>query len=713
MGRAGYSLLFSQTVIAVLKQASASPDRPDTRTSVRALSLAGSSCSRRVLTDVIKNHTAQHQSAVGAMESHAWAITATTAATENPWGTGTVGYFDYEAKGAGVLLACQSPLAPGGSDKNVALTCHAHKPAGGGQHAACLAGPVAPTPQTPRHADPNYNELSQKLAGLRILGCAGGQGKSTPLKSVKTGRTSKTGFRSGGDGPKKQPTRGPKQGNAKRGSVKSAKDRAASRKSAVAGPSSLLKSTCLNLHGWGHDTHDIANTAKSAMLAKFLRKNKPGVMGCTETRFRDDFGPGSAFLRKVGYVWFGRNSDRVNSKGQGMGGVGLLVRANLAGCKAGSSYANVVQLPHPTGVGGHDGSIWITITLRSPDPDTPDHTLNVVCTYAETRESCRSGGINMDEMWAGLGATAAARTAEGPTLWMGDMNAHTADRMEGNPDVPAVPARDGCKLNSGAPRPMNIVGRRFLEELGKADLRIVHGRSRFGRSPVWQHTYSGNIRQAVPPKPEVTQAKGRRKSKCVLRSAYSPKTPSSTECVPTFTVIDYMCVNTNMLQHVRDVDVSNEGAELSDHRMLLATLKVKPYTLAVEQVAVAQPDVVRWNLRSLEDPTTKKQFRAAFAAQTVSSVGESEKDQAALVQTIGRALDSVVGTVVVKSPKLGSVSGKANGWMNSPGLKAKLRKKRSLLAKQRKAMESPRATEHSRRQARWRMPGHVPMFALR
>ena len=307
----------------------------------------------------------------------------------------------------------------------------------------------------------------------------------------------------------------------------------------------------------------------------------------------------------------------------------------------------------------------------------------------------------MDEMWAGLGATAAARTAEGPTLWMGDMNAHTADRMEGNPDVPAVPARDGCKLNSGAPRPMNIVGRRSLEELGKADLRIVHGRSRFGRSPVWQHTYSGNIRQAAPPKPEVTQAKGRRKSKCVLRSAYSPKTPSSTECVPTFTVIDYMCVNTNMLQHVRDVDVSNEGAELSDHRMLLATLKVKPYTLAVEQVAIAQPDVVRWNLRSLEDPTTKKQFRAAFAAQTVSSVGESEKDQATLVQTIGRALDSVVGTVVVKSPKLGSVSGKANGWMNSPGLKAKLRKKRSLLAKQRKAMESPRATEHSRRQARW------------
>ena len=205
------------------------------------------------------------------------------------------------------------------------------------------------------------------------------------------------------------------------------------------------------------------------------------------------------------------------------------MRANLAGCKAGNSYANVVQLPHPTGVGGHDGSIWITITLRSPDPDTPDHTLNVGCTYAETRESCRSGGINMDEMWAGLGATAAARTAEGPTLWMGDMNAHTADRMEGNPDVPAVPARDGCKLNSGAPRPMNIVGRRFLEELGKADLRIVHGRSRSGRPPVWQHTYSGKIRQAVPPKPEVTQAKGRRKSKCVLRSAFSSKTPSSTE----------------------------------------------------------------------------------------------------------------------------------------------------------------------------------------
>ena len=270
----------------------------------------------------------------------------------------------------------------------------------------------------------------------------------------------------------------------------------------------------------------------------------------------------------------------------------------------------------------------------------------------------------MDEMWAGLGATAAARTAEGPTLWMGDMNAHTADRMEGNPDVPAVPARDGCKLNSGAPRPMKIVGRRFLEELGKADLRIVHGRSRSGGPPVWQHTYSGKVRQAVPPKPEVTRAKGRRKSKCVLRSAYSPKTPNSTECVPTFTVIDYMCVNTNMLQHVRDVDVSDEGAELSDHRMLLATLRVKPYTLAVEQAAIAQPDVVRWNLRSLEDPTTRKRFRAAFAAQTVPSVGDSEKDQETLVLKIGRALDSVVGTVVVKSAKLGSASGKANGWMN-------------------------------------------------
>ena len=173
--------MFSQGVIAVLKQASASPDRPDTRTSVRALSLAGSSCSRRVLTDVIKNHTAQHQSAAGAMESHAWAIAATTAATENPWGTGTVGYFDYEAKGAGVFLACQSPLAPGGSDKNVALTHHV-QPAEGGQHAACLTGPVAPTPQTPRHADPNYTELSQKLAGAAGVGIAFG---APPWRSTK------------------------------------------------------------------------------------------------------------------------------------------------------------------------------------------------------------------------------------------------------------------------------------------------------------------------------------------------------------------------------------------------------------------------------------------------------------------------------------------------------------------------------------------------
>ena len=63
-----------------------------------------------------------------------------------------------------------------------------------------------------------------------------------------------------------------------------------------------FKLSLLNLHGWGHETTGAANTAKSGMLEVFLEKDRPACLGCTETHFRDDFGPGSAFLEKIGYV---------------------------------------------------------------------------------------------------------------------------------------------------------------------------------------------------------------------------------------------------------------------------------------------------------------------------------------------------------------------------------------------------------------------------
>ena len=90
-----------------------------------------------------------------------------------------------------------------------------------------------------------------------------------------------------------------------------------------------------NIHGWGGEVSEVAATAKEGLLAGRLAEKKPAVLGVAETHFPHGDGPSTQFLNEVGYVWIGRTSNQIGGNGDGMGGVGLLIRKDIAGSKRG------------------------------------------------------------------------------------------------------------------------------------------------------------------------------------------------------------------------------------------------------------------------------------------------------------------------------------------------------------------------------------------
>ena len=77
----------------------------------------------------------------------------------------------------------------------------------------------------------------------------------------------------------------------------------------------------------------------------------------------------------------------------------------------------------PVGVGGHDGTLWVTITLHGTAAGSLEE-VNVGVTYAETEGSCESGGIDQIAMWEGLGGVAKRMFLTWTLFTRGDIQIH-------------------------------------------------------------------------------------------------------------------------------------------------------------------------------------------------------------------------------------------------------------------------------------------------
>ena len=219
-----------------------------------------------------------------------------------------------------------------------------------------------------------------------------------------------------------------------------------------------------------------------------------------------------------------------------MGGVGTLVRKGIAG-----AMGEKVTRFKTTTAGGHGGTMWLQVELEAEEGNN-NQRVKLGVPYMESKKSCTSGKIDPSTMWEEVGEMARERSRETTTIWMGDMNAHTGNEGEGPVSkvsgkwnyTEAAPPRAQDANVHGEPRKPDGRGRKLLEQLGIASMRIVRGRDRAGREAVSEHTYES----------KTGAGEG-------IRAA-----------------VDYMTVNAEILGEAVKAGATAEGARMSDHRLL-------------------------------------------------------------------------------------------------------------------------------------------------
>ena len=415
---------------------------------------------------------------------------------------------------------------------------------------------------------------------------------------------------------------------------------------------------CWNVRGWNAVT-DAAEETTVDQLARYLYKYKPDIMAITETWFDIHEAPDAGWLSDLGYVWMGCNATlrTTGHASRPAGGVGFLCRAQLAGTKQGSGFANVKRCKAIQNAGGHTGTLWATVKLRASSGDGTIQYFNVGVTYLE-HHNCK---LIQDraKVWDAVEAEATARKMEHPAIWVGDFNGHTAAAGEGPPGTVAVPPRQGCRLPNGDVRPTNGQGRKLLEMWGKLHMKIINGRKLGAASGGWHWTRSGTKKNKVK----------------------------------TYTTIDYIVASHHLMSKVRNTGVDPLISMNSDHRMIWASFETNSYTQPKIEEPIKHPPTIKWNLRLLQDTSPggkKDQFSAGVAEQLTEKKAEWQASSAAtksdmFESALFHSLETNIGKIKTTGYAKAK-GGKAVAW-HTKELKELLARKLQQLRRKQKVLQ--------------------------